>query len=202
MAGMVAHPKRRATYEDILAAPPNTVAEVIFGVLYTHALRGGSHTRAATRLGAELDGPFDRGRGGPGGWLILDEPELHLGPKDAPDIVVPDLAGWRRTRMPKVPDVAAFTLAPDWVCEILSDSTKAVDRSDKMMIYAREQVSHVWLVDPVARTLEVFRRVRKTKGRRTVKAADWLVVDVWRDTARVHAEPFDAFELDLATIWT
>lgn len=163
-------------------------------MLYTHPRPASRHSRAATKLGAELDGPFDRGRGGPGGWLLLDEPELHLGD----DIVVPDIAGWRRERMPELPDVAYFTLAPDWVCEILSDSTEAVDRTDKMIIYGREGVSHVWLVDPIARTLEVFRLAR---GKRKTRKAAWTLVDVWRDDARVRAEPFDAFQLHLASLW-
>ena len=85
-------------------------------------------------------------RGGPGGWILLDEPELHL----HGDVLVPDLAGWRRERMPELPDAAAFELAPDWICEVLSPSTAASDRAEKMPIYARERVAHVWLVDPIA----------------------------------------------------
>ena len=134
-------------------------------------------------------GPFHRGRGGPGGWVILDldEPELHLGP----DVLVPDLAGWRRERMPTVPDVAAFELAPDWLCEVLSPSTVAVDRVRKMPVYAREGVTHVWLVDPLARTLEVFRREGPGDAR----------VNAWADEDRVRAEPFDAIELELGILW-
>jgi Uma2 family endonuclease len=108
------------------------------------------HARAASSLGGELYGPFDRGRGGPGGWIILDEPELHL----HGDMLVPDLAGWRRERMPELPDASAFELAPDWVFEVLSPSTAATDRAEKMPIYAREQVGQLWLVDPIAKTLE------------------------------------------------
>jgi Uma2 family endonuclease len=119
--------------------------------------------------------------------VILDEPELHL----AADVIVPDLAGWRRARMPQIPDTAAFDLAPDWVCEILSPSTEAIDRADKMPIYAREAVSHVWLVDPIARTLEVFRLDDRA----------WRLVATWRDDVVVRAEPFDAIELELGTLW-
>ena len=178
---------RRATYDDLLRAPPHVVAEIVAGVLITHPRPEALHARASSRLGAELDGPFDRGRGGPGGWLLLDEPELHL----QADVLVPDLAGWRRERMPTLPDTAAFELAPDWVCEVLSPSTEAIDRADKMPIYAREGVGHVWLVDPVTRTLEAFQR----EGER------WLLLGTWRNEALVRVEPFEAFELELAGLW-
>jgi Uma2 family endonuclease len=104
---------------------------------------------------------------------------------------VPDLAGWRRTRMPELPDAAAFELAPDWVCEVLSPSTAAIDRAEKMPIYARERVPHVWLVDPIARTLEALRR----------DGAQWLLLGTWRDDALVRVEPFEAFDLELASLW-
>ena len=104
---------------------------------------------------------------------------------------MPDLAGWRRERMPDVPRAAYFTLAPDWICEVLSRSTQALDRTDKMMIYAREGVRHAWLVDPTARTLEVYR----------LQATEWLRVGTWRDDAAVRAEPFDAVELELGALW-
>jgi Uma2 family endonuclease len=185
----MAHPARkRATYEDVLAAPPHVVAEVLFGVLYTHPRPGAPHAKAASVLGMDLGGPFDRGRGGPGGWLLLDEPELHLDE----DIVVPDLAAWRRSRMPDVPIGAYFSLAPDWICEVLSVSTQAIDRTEKMSIYAREGVRHAWLVDPLARTLEVYR----------LESAGWLRVGIWREDALVRAEPFDAVELELGVLWT
>ena len=198
---MIARTRPRATYEDVLAAPKHLVAEVLFGVLYTFPRPAAKHTRATSRLGGELDGPFDRGRGGPGGWIILDEPELHFGGKGEEDILVPDLAGWRRTRMPEVPDVVFFTLAPDWVCEVLSDSTRAIDRSEKMKIYARERVSHLWFVDPLARTLEVFKLVTQKKTKRARKPSTWNLLGVWRDDARVRAEPFDAIELELGGLW-
>jgi Uma2 family endonuclease len=140
-------------------------------------------------LGADLGSAFDRGRGGPGGWIILDEPELHLGSE--PDIIVPDIAGWRRERMPEVPDVVYFTLAPDWVCEVLSPRTEKLDRSDKMTIYAREGVRHVWLLAPDKRLLEVYR----------LDAGDWRRVAVYRDEDTPRAEPFEAIELELAALW-
>src|SRR5690606_2707049 len=91
--------KRRATYDDLRDVPAHLVAEIIAGELVTSPRPAARHARASSRLGGCLDGPFDRGDGGPGGWIILDEPELHL----HGDILVPDLAGWRRERMPKLP---------------------------------------------------------------------------------------------------
>ncbi|MGA3120795.1 MAG: Uma2 family endonuclease [Polyangiaceae bacterium] len=179
--------KRRATFEDLLAIPRNRVAEIINGVLVTQPRPASLHALASSVLGSELTAPFHRGKGGPGGWILLDEPELHL----HGDILVPDLAGWRRERMPELPDATAFELAPDWICEVLSPSSAASDRADKMPIYLRERVSHAWLVDPLARTLEVFRR----EGER------WLLIGAWRDEAKVRGEPFDALELELAALW-
>lgn len=181
--------KRRATYEDLLAVPEHLVAEIIHGQLFTHPRPAAPHTVAASVLGSELTGPFHRGKGGPGGWVILDEPELHL---SKAQILVPDLAGWRRERMPRVPmHAAAFELAPDWVCEVLSPTTAATDRADKMPIYASEKVTHVWLVDPILRTLEVHRLDGET----------YRTLLVWRDQAVVRAEPFDAIELELSALW-
>ncbi len=179
--------RRRATYQDVLDAPPNMLAELIDGQLVLMPRPAKPHAIAASVLGEELGPPFRRGKGGPGGWILLDEPELHFGD----DILVPDLAGWRRERMPHVDDAAYFTLAPDWVCEVLSPRTTKIDRSDKLPIYAREQVAHAWLVDPLARTLEVLRR----------EGSRWLLVGVWSDEARVRAEPFDAIELELGALW-
>jgi Uma2 family endonuclease len=180
--------KRRATYEDVLRAPEHMVAEVIDGELFLHPRPAKPHAAAASALGEELGPPFKRGRGGPGGWIILWEPELHL----AADILVPDLAGWRRERMPELTtDEPFFTLSPDWVCEVISPGTGKVDRARKLPIYAREGVSHAWLVDPLQRTLEVLR----------LEAGRWLIVGTFVDEEKVRGEPFEAFELDLSILW-
>jgi Uma2 family endonuclease len=179
--------RRRATYEDLVAAPGHLVAEIIDGVLITQPRPASLHALASSVLGSELTGPFHRGKGGPGGWIVLDEPELHL----QGDILVPDLAGWRRERMPHLPEAAAFELAPDWVCEVLSPGTAALDRAGKMPIYARERVGYAWLVDPLARTLEVFR----------LEGSRWLLLGTWCDGAKVRAEPFEVFELELDVLW-
>ncbi len=181
--------RKRATYEDVLSAPEHMVAEVIDGVLYTQPRPAMPHAQAATTLGEELGPPFKRGKGGPGGWVILYEPELHLGSE--PDIVVPDLAGWRRERMPLLPHEAYVTLAPDWLCEVLSPSTQMKDRTKKLPLYARERVSHVWLVEPIAKTLEVFR----------LDGATFRLIATYAEDAKVRAEPFDAIELDLSVLW-
>jgi len=183
---------RRATYADLAAVPPHKVAEIIRGVLHTFPRPAPKHARASTALGGELFGPFDRGRGGPGGWRILDEPELHFGPAEDEDVLVPDIAGWRVERLPRLPEEAYFRLAPDWVCEVLSPSTAATDRAEKMPIYAREGVRHAWLVDPLARTLEVF--ALGADGR-------WILAGVHRGDAAIRAEPFEALELELALLW-
>lgn len=179
--------RRRATYQDVLDAPAHLVAEVVGGELWLSPRPAGPHTSVASALGAELAQPFHRGRGGPGGWIILDEPELHLGP----EIVVPDLAGWRRERLPGIRNVAYFTLAPDWLCEVISPSTEKLDRAKKLPIYAAHGVRHVWLINPLQRTLEVLR----------LHDGNWLTLAVHCDDARVRAEPFDAIELDLADLW-
>jgi Uma2 family endonuclease len=179
--------KKRATYQDVLNAPKHLVAEIIGGELRLTPRPGGPHTAASSTLGFVLGPAFHLGSTGPGGWIILDEPELHL----EQEIVVPDLAGWRRERLPEVPNQAFFTLAPDWVCEVLSRSTAASDRADKLPIYASSGVKHVWLVDAIQRTLEVLR----------AHEGKWLIVAVHRGDVRVRAEPFDAIEIDLAILW-
>src|SRR5947208_11163960 len=144
---------RPATYQDLLALPEHVVGEIIGGELIVSPRPGPRHAVAASVLGGELVPPYHSGRGGPGGWWILFEPELHLGD----DVLVPDLAGWRRERMPALPDVVGFELAPDWVCEVISPTTARIDRGRKLRVYAREQGAHLWFVDPLARPIEVYR---------------------------------------------
>ena len=180
---------KRATYEDVLNAPENKVAEILDGELILSPRPAPRHALAASRLGRIL-GPYDDDPGGPGGWWILDEPELHLGDETV-ETVVPDLAGWRRERMPSMPDGAFFTLAPDWVCEVLSPSTERIDRGKKLRDYAAAGITHAWLVKPSDRTLEVLR----------LREGAWTIVAVWEDRAVVRAEPFEAIELELARLW-
>jgi len=179
--------RRPATYEDLLKVPDHLVAEILDGELHVSPRPAPRHADASTGLGGVLRGPFDRGRGGPGGWRILFEPELHLGR----DVLVPDLAGWRRDRLPALPEEAYFSVSPDWVCEVVSPSTAAIDRVKKLTIYARERVRHAWMIDPIARTLEVL---RLENGR-------WTIAATWSGMETVTAEPFASIELDLSLLW-
>ncbi len=189
MLGPVTTARRRATYDDLIAVPDNLVAEIIDGELVTSPRPASPHALAATRIGTDLGGPFDRPPGGglPGGWWLLFEPELRLGE----DVIVPDFAGWRRDRMPVLPNVVGFTQPPDWVCEVVSPRTGAIDRGRKMRIYARERVGHLWMVDPLARTLEIYR----------LEADRWIVAITHAAGERVRPEPFDAIELDIGRWW-
>ena len=177
----------RATYQDVLDAPAHRVAEIVDGALYTQPRPAPPHAVASSYLGGELTGPFGKGRGGPGGWWIIDEPELHLGE----DILVPDLAGSRRERMADLPDTAYFTLAPDWVCEVLSASTRRLDLHGKRPVYAREGVGYLWLVDPADRTLEAFE----------LHEGQWLLIASAKDDDPVSIRPFDAITFNLSDLW-
>jgi Uma2 family endonuclease len=182
--------RKRATYRDLLDLPEHVVGEIIDGELYASPRPASPHARASSAIGSDLFGAFDGPSGrttAPGGWWILDEPELHLGT----DVLVPDLAGWRRERLPHMPNVPFFELAPDWVCEVISPTTGALDRGRKLHVYAREGIAHCWLVDPLAKTLEVYR----------LEAGRWVVACTYAGAAQVHAEPFEAHLLDLARWW-
>ncbi len=177
----------QATYDDVLSAPEHLVAEIIDGQLHTHSRPAPKHAFSYSSLGGELYGPFRKGNGGPGGWWILDEPELHLGDH----VLVPNLAGWRREQMPSLPETAWFELPTDWVCEILSPSTARIDRIAKMPIYAEYGVEHIWLIDPDIRTLEAY---RLTEGR-------WLRIAALENADPVSVPPFDAITFDLSLLW-
>lgn len=178
---------RHATYQDVLDAPEHQVAELIDGQLHLQSRPAARHARSASAIGEELGAPFNRGRGGPGGWIILDEPELHL----AGDVLVPDLAGWRRSTLPELPDAAYFTVRPDWVAEVLSPATQRKDRTLKVPLYREQGVSHVWLVDPVAQTVEVYRLL----------AEGYLLVGTYAGEEPARIEPFDAIEFDVGALW-
>jgi len=178
---------RPGTYADIEALPAHMVGQILHGALHVHPRPTPRHARAATAVTGELWNPFGRGRGGPGGWLLLDEPELHLGPH----VVVPDIAGWRRERLPRLPDTAFIETRPDWVCEVLSPSTVRIDRTDKLTIYAAFGVSHAWYVDPDARTLEVL----ELTGDR------WTLAATFKDADAVAAPPFAVHTFALDVLW-
>jgi Uma2 family endonuclease len=182
--------RRPARYDELLKVPDTKVAEIIDGELIVTPRPASPHAHAASVMGADLNVAFHRPPGdrlGPGGWWLLFEPELHF----EDDVVVPDQAGWRRARMPVLPNTPAFSEAPDWVCEVISPSTGTIDRSRKMRIYAREGVGHLWIVDPLLRTIEVYR----------LHDATWTVAAVHAGEAPVRIEPFEEVELDIGRWW-
>jgi Uma2 family endonuclease len=179
--------RRRATYDDVLKAPEHLIAELIDGELYTSPRPAGRHAFAMSRLAIGL-GPFQQEQGTIGGWWILIEPELHFGE----DVLVPDLVGWRCERMPEFPDTAFFTLRPDWICEVLSPSTKRLDRTKKLGVYARERVPHAWLADPIDKTLEVLG---------LDSSQHWVLHATHSSDECVRAVPFEAIEIKLAHLW-
>lgn len=176
-------------YAQLLNLPETLVGELIGGELHTQPRPSGPHASASSVLGMDIGGAFHRGRGGPGGWWILDEPEIHF-IRDT-EVLVPDLAGWRRERMPNLPRDHRFEVAPDWVCEVLSPSTVRKDRVLKMKVYARHGVAHLWLVDPLARTLETY----------ILHEGQWTVSGLYTDEEEVRAAPFEAVTLALGGWW-
>jgi Uma2 family endonuclease len=176
--------KKDASYADLCDVPEHFVAEMFDGELYATPRPAPLHAHANSVLGMKL-GAFHRS--GPGGWWVLDEPELHFGN----DVLVPDIAGWRRERMPALPAEAYFTIAPDWGCEVLSPSTERIDRGKKLQRYARESVAHVWLVDPARQALDVL----------SLEYGEWKSLGHYEGGAVVRAAPFDAIELELGALW-
>jgi Uma2 family endonuclease len=177
-------------YDELCALPEGVTGEILSGQLHSMPRPSGRHGVAGSALGADLSPPFNFGRGGPGGWRTITEPEIHF-IRDT-EVAVPDLAGWRRERMPQVPDDHRFEVVPDWVCEILSPSTARKDRFVKLPIYAKYSVSHAWLVDPEAHTLEAFE----------LRESRWLLIATLQDDAAVRVAPFDAVEFSLADLWS
>ena len=188
MGRMSSEAKKLATYEDLLKVPDHLVAEIILGELITSPRPGPRHARASSALGGEIFNPFDKGKGGPGGWWILDEPEIHF----QGDVLVPDLAGWKKEIVPVLSTSKHyFEIAPQWVCEVLSPSTAGIDRVKKLPIYAREKVDHVWLIEPLAKTLEIYQRSENR----------WFLLNTFTGNDKIRAAPFEAVELDLGSLW-
>ena len=186
MAGAIQ--KKAATYEDLLAVPDHKVAEILDGELFASPRPALRHAHAGSALGGFLFTRFHGSGGdGPGGWWILDEPELHLGD----DVLVPDIAGWRRARLAVIPNAPWLDVAPDWVCEVVSPSTESIDRGRKLRIYAREGVAHLWLVNPIAKTLEVY-RLTDTR---------WLLLRTFTNDDLARAEPFSEVDIEIARWW-
>lgn len=176
-------------YEQLQALPETLVGQIINGVLHTHPRPSGPHALAASRLGADIERPYGRGKQGPGGWWIIDGPEIHF-VRDS-EVVVPDIAGWRKTRMPDIPNDHRFEVVPDWICEIFSLSSAKLDRTEKMPLYANHKVGFLWLVDPSSRTLEAYELMNRR----------WSMIGVFKDEENVRVNPFDEIEIDLAELW-
>ncbi len=176
-------------YEQLLALPENQVGEIIGGQLYTQPRPAGPHAAAKAAISANIGPPFHFGRGGPGGWWILPEPEIHF-IRDT-EVAAPDLVGWRRERMPSIPRDHRFEVVPDWVCEILSPSTQQKDRVLKLPLYARYGVAYAWLVDPLAHTLEALE----------LHEGKWLWLGAVREDEPVCFPPFAAVTFPLSDLW-
>ncbi|MFK5947972.1 MAG: Uma2 family endonuclease [Methylococcales bacterium] len=177
--------EKLTSYDDLLGLPENLVGEIIYGQLYTHPRPAPKHALAASSIGGELFTPFQKGKDG--GWWILDEPELHI----SEHVLVPDLAAWRKERMPALPETAWFEVIPDWVCEVLSPSTARTDRIEKMPVYAKLGVAFCWLIDPILQTLEVYR----------LHEGQWLLQQSLKDDEMVAAEPFADHKFCLNSFW-
>ncbi len=180
--------KKFAHYNDILALPEHLIGEIINGELIVTPRPGPRHARSASALGGAIFNPFDQGGDGPGGWWILFEPEIHF----SSDVIVPDLAGWKKELVPMLPTSKAyFEIVPNWVCEVLSKKTAGIDRVKKLPIYAKAKVDYVWLVNPDQKTLEIYLR----------EDQKWMLLNAFEGNQLVRAAPFDAIELNLANLW-
>ena len=174
-------------YQELLDLPENMHGEIINGELHTQPRPAPKHALAASYLGSDLVGPYGKGRGGPGGWWIIDEPEIHLGS----DIFVPDIAGWKKERMPLLPETAYFDLSPDWICEVISQSTARKDRVLKMPLYAKNKVQYIWLIEPITKILEVYQ----------LEGPYWTLIGTFADSDKVTIAPFTEISIDLSFLW-
>jgi Uma2 family endonuclease len=179
--------RKKASYEDLYAIPENMTGEIVDGGLIVTPRPSKKHVYTASRLDKEIGPPYELGRNGPGGWIILVEPEIKLDE----NTVVPDLAGWKKERFPATEETNWISVAPDWVCEILSPSTFRTDKVKKMPLYARYGVGHIWLIDPVAMTLDVFK----------LEANRWFLLGSYTENDKACIEPFQEIEIDLASLW-
>lgn len=179
--------KKRATYDDLYTIPDNMVGEIVDGELHAMPRPSPKHAKAASDLSGIVISSYRFGRGGPGGWIILYEPEIQLGEHT----LVPDIAGWKKERFPLHVETNWIEVVPDWLCEVLSPGTMRLDKTKKMPIYAEYGVRHIWLVNPMEKTLDVFKLV----------SGGWMVSNSFVEDDRVIAEPFQEIEIDLAEIW-
>jgi Uma2 family endonuclease len=179
---------RPATLEDLQALPPELKGEIIDGKLYVQPRPRARHARVKAVIVTSTHGAYDLGRGGPGGWWILPEPGIEL---PGSTEFSPDVAGWRRERLPELPEDEPIRVVPDWVCEVLSPRTRGYDLIKKRPFYARSGVNWLWYVDVEAHTISVSQ----------LRDGEWVEVAVHGDEQRVRIPPFPEVELDLALWW-
>lgn len=175
-------------YIQLEKLPESLTGEILNGQLYTHPRPGGRHILVSANLGAELHGPFQKSKGGPGGWWILQEPEVHFSVDKI--VVVPDLAGWRKERLPQIPESHKFTIVPDWICEISSPSTESVDKEIKMPLYAEYGVNYLWIIHPLQKTLHAYKRAE----------AVWQLQGSFSHNDVVNLEPFESIRINVADL--
>ena len=177
------------TIADWLAQPEDARLELIDGEFFEKAAPTMDHARAQISIGAFIWGSFDRkpgGPSGPGGWWIGSEVDIALDGRG----YRPDLAGWRRERMPVLRKERPVTVRPDWICEIVSESNRTTDTVKKLRRYHQSGVPHYWILDQLERTLTVHRN-----------GPDGYLIALRAEAhERVRAEPFDAIELQVSVL--
>lgn len=177
-----------ATYDDLLALPEDTRAELLAGEIVVQPSASPKHQHIQRKLGRRIGGPFDDDDDSPNGWWIIPDVDVRFTPRD---VVRPDLAGWRRTRLPDPYIERPFDVVPDWICEILSTSNYRYDRGYKSDLYASHGVGHYWLLDPVARFLEAY----------ALDSGRWVRLGAYDEHSTARIPPFDAIELPLSTLF-
>lgn len=180
--------RKLATYDDLLALPEDARAELLAGEVIVQPSPTVRHQRINAKLGYRISGSFDDDDDddarGPGGWWIVHDVDIRL---TAHDVVRPDLSGWRRARVPLLPESRPVDAVPDWICEILSPSNAKRDRGYKSDLYATHGVGHYWIVDQVEGLLEAF----------VLRGGTWSRIGMYDDSQRHRIPPFDAVELSL-----
>jgi Uma2 family endonuclease len=179
---------KSSLYDQLLELPEILIGEIIDGQLHTHPRPGGKHILISSNVGSELHGPFQKGKNGPGGWWILQEPEVHLSLDN--EVAVPDLAGWRKERLPEIPESHKFTVIPYWICEIFSPATETFDRQVKMPLYARYAIRFLWLIHPINKTLEAFHLVD----------TEYSLQGVYKSGDKLSIMPFQDIELKVSDL--
>jgi Uma2 family endonuclease len=177
-----------ANAADLAALDERVRAEVIRGVVVEKAAPSFEHGDAQSSLAAALKDPFQRQRGGPGGWWIATDVEIEL---EVHEVYRPDLVGWRRERMSERPRGRPIRVRPDWVCEVLSPSNAEYDLGAKLFTYHRSAIPQYWIADPEHATLTVYRATEH----------GYVVVSSAGRGDRVRAEPFEAIEIAIEELF-